>query len=172
MLIRYRNTLDHLVALQKYVLRHTAFGKKMMLHRFLAVEAIVLFIAIIFAVNHNRFKVLLCFVIVSCLAWLFRERSVLLQFKRDFKRERRRDEQALFDKDRVMRIAPDGLTVNVGNQHAHHAWSKVDMTGRDNRHVYIVLSGVLHYVIPVTAFADENEVDIFLDAIEAYRAGT
>lgn len=172
MQIQYRNTLDHLVALQKYVLRHTDFGKKMMLHRFLAVEAIIVFITIFFAVNHNRFIVLMSFVIVSGLAWLFRERSVLLQFRKDFKRERRRDDQGLFDEDRIMRIAPGGLTVEVGTQHTHHHWSKVEMTGRDRRYVYIILTGVLHYIIPVSAFSNDTEVGNFLDAIEDYRSRT
>ncbi len=170
MQIRYRNTIKHLLALQKYVLRNTTTGKTMMLHRFLAVEAIILFITIIFAINHNPFKVFLGFVIVSCLAWIFRERSVLLQFKKDFKRERRKDKEGLFDMDRILNIAPDGITVNIGSQRNEYTWDEVDMTGKDKHHVYILLTGVLHYVIPMTAFADENEADTFLSRIASYRA--
>lgn len=169
MQIRYRNTLGHLVALQKYVLRQTNFGKKMMLHRFMAVEAIIIFITIIFAINHNRFKVLLVFVLVTGLAWLFRERAVLLQFRKDFKRERRRDEAGLFDKDRVMRIAPGGLTVTIGEQRMQYTWDQLEKIGRDNQHVYILVKGILHYVIPLSAFTNEKEVTIFLDSISSYR---
>jgi hypothetical protein len=167
--IRYRNTLEHLVALQKYVLRNTDFGKKMMMHRFIAVEAIILFITIIFAINHNRFKVLLGFVIITILAWLFRERSVLLQFKKDFKRERRKDDQGLFDKDRILTITPDGLKINIGNTRNQYAWDQVAMVGYDRKLLYIILKGVLHYVIPLSAFADENEALLFLDSIESHR---
>lgn len=169
MQIRYRNTIDHLVALHKFFLRRTRFGKKMMLHRFIAVESIIVFITIIFAINHNRLKVFLGFVVLSSLAWLFRERSVLLQFKKDFKRERRKDEGGLFDKDRILNVTPEGLTVDIGSQHARYAWDQVEMTGRDHRHVYIILKGVLHYVIPVSAFAGNHEVDIFLESIASYR---
>lgn len=168
MQIRYRNTLEHLVALQKYVLRNTDFGKKMMLHRFIAVEIIVLFIAIIFAINHNRFKVFLGFVIITGLAWLFRERSVLLQFRRDFKRERRKDDQGLFDKDRILTIAPDGLKISIGDTQNQYGWDQVVTVGHDRRLLYIILKGVLHYVIPLSAFADENEALLFLDSIESY----
>jgi hypothetical protein len=166
--IRYRNTLEHLVALQKYVLRNTDFGKKMMLHRFIAVEAIVLFITIIFAINHNRFKVFLGFVIITGLAWLFRERSVLLQFKRDFKRERRKDDQGLFDKDRILTIAPDGLQISFGDTQNQYAWDQVVTVGHDQKLLYIILKGVLHYVIPLSAFADESEALLFLNRIESY----
>ena len=89
MQIRFTNTLNQLVALQKYALRHTEVGRKMMLHRFIAVESVILLIAVLFAVNHDRLVVLLVFLSVSGLAWTFRERSVIVQFKRDFKRERR-----------------------------------------------------------------------------------
>lgn len=169
MQVRYRNDIKDLIALQKYVLRHTDTGKKMMLHRFLAVEAIVLFITIVFAINHNPFKVFLGFIIVSCLAWLFRERSVLLQFRKDFKRERRKDAEGLFEKERVLSIDPSGLEVEIGVQQSQYEWDEVDMAGQDKLHVYIILKGVLHYVIPQTAFANEGETDIFLNKIESYR---
>lgn len=170
MRIRYTNTLNHLVALQKFALRHTAIGKKMMLHRFIAVESIFVFIAILFAVNHNRLAVLSVFLIVSGLAWLFRERSVLLQFKKDFKRERRKDDSGMFDKERIMSVDPDGLTVDIGGQRSHYTWDQVKYTGKDQKHVYIILSGVLHYVIPISAFTDDHDPEDFLEAIAAYRA--
>lgn len=169
MQIRYRNNIKHLIALQKYVLRHTDTGKKMMLHRFLAVEAIILFITIVFAINHNLFKVFLGFIIFSCIAWLFRERSVLLQFRKDFKREHQKDEEGLFEKDRVLSIEPSALSVAIGEQRNQYAWDEVEITGQDKHHVYIILKGVLHYVIPVGAFANEGEPDIFLKNIESYR---
>lgn len=141
----------------------------MMLHRFIAVETIIVFITIIFAINHNRFKVLLGFAIVTGLAWVFRERSVILQFKKDFKRERRKDKSGLFDQDRILSISPEGLTVRIGNDQTLYPWDRVEVTGRDRKHVYIVLTGVLHYVIPLSAFYDDTEADTFLNTIAAYR---
>lgn len=166
--IRYHNTLDHLVALQKQVLRKTEAGKKMMLHRFILVEAIIIGITIIFAINHNRLNVLLGFLIVTGLAWMFRERSVIVQFRKDFKRERRKDETGQFDKDRILRINPDGLEVQVGLEQTQYDWDQLEWAGRDRKHVYILLKGVLHYVIPVTAFSDENAVTQFLEAIASH----
>jgi len=142
----------------------------MMLHRFIAVEVIVLFIVCVFAVNHDRFKVFLVFVIVSCLAWVLRERSVLVQFKKDFKRERRKDEDGLFDKDRILSIAPNGITVDIGSQQNHYDWDQVDITGKDSKYIYIILKGVLHYIIPLSAFSDEKETTAFLESIASYRA--
>lgn len=169
MQIRYRNTLNQLVALQKHALRHTEVGKKMMLHRFIAVESIFFLIALMFAINNNPLVVLLVFLIVSGLAWLFRERSVLLQFKRDFKRERRKDDTGMFEKERLMTIDPDGLTVVIGEQRTHYAWDEIVHAGKDRKNAYIIMTGVLHYVIPLNAFSDENETDAFLEAVASYR---
>ena len=169
MQIRYRNTLNELVALQKHALRHTEVGKKMMLHRFIAVESIFFLIALMFAINNNPLVVLLVFLGVSGLAWLFRERSVLLQFRRDFKRERRKDESGMFEKERLLTIDPDGLTVVIGDQRTNYEWDEVVYAGKDRKNVYIIMTGVLHYVIPLTAFADENEPDAFLASIDSYR---
>ena len=169
MQIRYRNTLDHLIALQKFVLRNTIAGKKMMLQRYIAIEMILALIFILFAVNHNRFRVLLAFMIVSGLAWLFRERAVLVQFRRDFKREQRKDREGLFDQDRILRIDADGLHVAVGAADARYTWDQVELTGKDRKYVYIVLTGLLHYVIPLAAFADSNDADRFLGAIASHR---
>jgi hypothetical protein len=169
MQVRYRNTLKHLIALQKYVLRNTDTGKKMMLHRFLAVEAIILFIAIIFATGHNPFKVLLGFIIASGLAWVLRERSVLLQFRKDFKREQRKDKDGLFEKERILNIAPECFSVDIGSQRAEYTWDQIEITGKDNHYVYIILKGVLHYIIPLSAFTDGDEVGNFLNSIADFR---
>lgn len=167
--IQYRNTLDHLMALQKYVLRNSLMGKKMMLHRFMVVETIVIFITIIFAINGNPWKVFLGFAIATGLAWLFRERAVMLQFKKDFKRERRKDESGSFEKDRILRIALEGISVRIDGETVHYQWDEVDTAGRDRKHLYIVLTGVLHYVIPISAFSEEKEADNFLRKIASYR---
>lgn len=141
----------------------------MMFHRFVAVESILLFIAVLFAVNHDRLLVLLIFLFVSGLAWLFRERSVLLQFKKDFKRERRKNNTNMFEKERIMTIAPDGLTVDVGEQRTRYTWDQVVYAGKDSKHVYILLTGMLHYVIPLSAFSNHSP-EALLEAIETYRA--
>ncbi len=141
----------------------------MMLHRFIAVESIFLLIAILFAINSDRLVVLLVFLVVSGLAWLFRERSVLLQFKKDFKSERRKDDSGMFDKERIMTVSPDGLTVDIGDQRTSHAWDEVSYAGKDRKYVYLLMTGVLHHVVPLTAFSDENESDAFLKAIASYR---
>ena len=94
---------------------------------------------------------------------------MLLQFKKDFKRERRKDESGSFDKDRILTIAPEGLTVEIGGQRTHYTWDQIVTTGSDRKHVYIVLGGVLHYVIPLSAFSDENESQTFMESIARYR---
>ena len=156
MQIRYRNTLDQLIALQKFMLRNSAFGKKMMLHRFIMVECILGFICLVFAVNHNRLIVFLFFVGLSGLAWLFRQRTVIVQFKKDFKRERRKDELNLFDKDRILRFDDVGLRIDIGSQENSYTWSEVETIGQDTKNIYILLTGVLHYVIPKTAWDTED----------------
>ncbi len=170
MQIRYTNTLNQLVALQKYALRHTEVGKKIMLHRFIAVESVLLLIAFLFAVNHNRLVVLLVFLSISGLAWTFRERSVIVQFKRDFKRERRKNPGGAFDKERVLTVNPDGLAVDIDGQRAHHTWDKIIYTGKDRQNVYILLEGVLHYVIPLSAFSGDVVPEAFLESIASHSA--
>ena len=168
--VRYRNTLDDLIALQKFVLRHTSLGRKMMLHRFIMVEIIIFLICSLFAFNHNPIKVLLMFIVLSGLAWLFRERSVLVQFRKDFRREDRRDKTGAFHRDRTMSIDASGITVNSGNGQNSHTWDQVELVNRDAKYVYIVLKGVLHHVIPLSAFRDANHTEQFMTATQTFRS--
>ena len=169
MQIRYRNTLEQLIALQKFMLRNSAFGKKMMLHRFIMVECILGFICVVFAVNHDRATVFLCFVGLSVLAWVFRERTVILQFKKDFKRERRKDGLNMFDRDRMLRLDDGGLLVTIGSQENRYAWNDVETTGQDKKNIYILLKGVLHYVIPKSAWDNTDQAAEFYHTLEANR---
>lgn len=169
MQIRYRNTLNQLVALQKFMLRNSALGRKMMLHRFIMVECILGFICFVFAINHNRLVVLLCFAGLSGLAWLLRERSVIVQFKKDFRRERRKDDNHSFDRDRMMTIGADGFQVRIGSLENRYDWSDVEAVGQDKNNIYILLNGVLHYVIPKSAWADPDQPEQFFDALQSHR---
>jgi hypothetical protein len=171
MKIAYHNTLDDLLALQRCMLRHSAFGRKLMLHRFLVVEIILLFICLMFAVNDNPFKVFLIFTAISVIAWTFRERSVILQFKKDFKKELRKDEENSFAQTRIMQIGPQGLEVSTGANHQNHPWPSVEWTGQDKHLLYIITRGVLHYAVPKSVFQDEEELEIFLKLVDTYRAG-
>ena len=170
MQVRYRNTLEHIVALQKFVLRNTAFGKKMMVHRFMMVEIIIFLICLLFVFNHNPIKVLIGFIALSGLAWIFRERSVLMQFKKDFKREDRRDESGTFHKDRVLSIDPNGFTIRSGAGETACGWDQVDLIGNDTKYIYIVLKSVLHHVVPLSAFSDREESDQFLTAMRTFQS--
>jgi hypothetical protein len=169
MQIRYRNTLNQLVALQKYMLRNSAFGRKMMLHRFIMVECILAFICFVFAINHNRLVVLMCFAGLSGLAWLFRERAVIVQFKKDFRRERRKDEINLFDRDRIMTIDTDGFRVLIGSQENRYEWREVEAVVQDKNNIYILLTGILHYVIPKSAWENPDQSEQFFNTLQSYR---
>lgn len=167
--IRYRNTLNQLVALQKYMLRNSAFGRKMMLHRFLLVECILVFICVLFAINHNRLVVLICFAGLSGLAWLLRERTVIVRFKKDFRRERRKDDINSFDRDRIMTIDADGFRVQIGSRENRYDWSRVEAVGQDKNNIYILLTGVLHYVIPKSAWQVPDHPEQFFNTLQSYR---
>ena len=143
----------------------------MMLHRFIAVESVILLIAVLFAVNHDRLVVLLVFLSVSGLAWTFRERSVIVQFKRDFKRERRKNHGGTFDKERVLTVSPDGLSVDIDGQQSHYAWNQIIYAGKDRQNVYILTEGVLHYVIPLSAFSGDVEPEVFVESIANHSTG-
>ena len=172
MKLAYHNNLDDLIALQKCMLRHSAFGRKLMLHRFLMVEAVLLFICLMFAINGNPFKVLLVFLALSTLAWTFRERSVIQQFKKDFKKELRKDEENSFAQPRILKISPEQLEVSAGDNHQAHPWPSVEWTGQDERRLYIITSGVLHYAVPKSVFQDEAEMEVFLKLVDTYREET
>jgi hypothetical protein len=165
----YHNSLRDLIALQKCMLRHSAFGQRLMLHRFLMVEAVLLFICVMFAINGNPFNVFLIFAALSVLAWTFRERSVIQQFKRDFKKELHRDEENSFAQPRTLQISPAHLEVGAGPNHNTHPWPSVEWTGQDERLLYIITKGVLHYAVPKSAFQDAEEMEIFLKLVAAYR---
>jgi hypothetical protein len=169
MKLAYHNSLDDLIALQKCMLHHSAFGQKLMLHRFLMVEAVLAFICIMFAINGNPFKVFLVFAALSVLAWIFRERSVIQQFKRDFKKELRRDEENSFAQPRILQISPEHLAVSTGDNHNSHPWPTVEWTGQDARLLFIITKGVLHYAVPKSVFQDAEEMEIFLKLVDTYR---
>lgn len=169
MKLAYHNTLADLIALQQSMLRHSAFGQKLMLHRFLMVEAVLFVICLMFAINGNPLIVLMVFLGLSVLAWFFRERSVIQQFKKDFKKELRKDEENSFAQPRIMQITKEHLEVSTGNHHQAHPWSTIEWTGQDERRLYLVTSGVLHYTIPKTTFQDEEEMQIFLKLVDTYR---
>ncbi|MEJ2038334.1 MAG: YcxB family protein [Desulfosarcinaceae bacterium] len=168
MKVSYQNTLGQLVALQKFVLRHTPFGRKMMLHRFIMVEIVLFLICLMFAFNHSRIKVLSIFLLFSGIAWLFRERAVLMQFKKDFKREERRDESGAFHKSRVLSIDPRGFSLATGARDHRYSWNQVQHIDRDANYLYIVLEGVLHHIIPLSAFKNQETADKFVSTMIAY----
>ena len=169
MKLAYHNTLADLIALQKSMLRHSAFGQKLMLHRFLMVEAVLFFICLMFAINGNPLIVLLVFLGLSVLAWFFRQRSMIQQFKKDFKKELSKDEENSFAQPRIMQITKEHLEVSTGDHHQAHPWSTVEWTGQDERRLYIITSGILHYTIPKSTFQDEEEMQIFLKLVDTYR---
>lgn len=169
MQIRYRNTLNQLIALQKFMLRNSAFGKKMMVHRFIMVECILVFICAIFAVNHNRLVVLGCFAGLSALAWLLRERAVIMQFRKEFRRERRKSDINLLDRDRILTIDENGFEVRIGSRESRYTWDEVETTGQDKKHIYILLKGVLHHVMPKSAWPDLERAEAFYTTLQNYR---
>ncbi len=169
MKLAYHNSLADLIALQKRMLRHSAFGQKLMLQRFLMVEAVLLFICLMFAINGNPLIVLLVFAGLSVLAWFFRERSVIQQFKKDFKKELRKDEENSFSQPRIMQITPQHFEVSTGDHNQSHPWSTVEWTGQDERLLYLITKGILHYAIPKSTFKDEEEMQIFLKLVDTYR---
>ena len=170
MVVRYFNSYEDLLALQKFVLRNSAVGKKAMFHRFLAVELVVLFVCLMFAVNHNRFYVLLAFLFISGLAWLFRERSVMMQFKKDFKRGLRKDPDSVFHRQKAITIAPEEFSVEMGGHTNDHRWDSVELISADERYVYMVLKGVMHYVVPKNSFESSDDAKRFMERIREYRA--
>jgi len=169
MKLAYHNTLADLIALQKCMLRHSAFGQKLMLHRFLMVEAVLFFICLMFAINGSPFKVFLIFAALSALAWTLRERSVIQQFKKNFKKELRKDEEKSFAQPRIMQISPEHLEVSPGDNHQAHPWPSVEWTGQDERLLCIITKGVLHYAVPKNVFLDDEEMQIFLKLVDTYR---
>jgi hypothetical protein len=170
MKLAYHNSLNDLIALQRCMLRHSAFGRKLMLHRFLMVASVLFFICLMFAINGNPLKVFLVFSALSVLAWMFRERSVILQFKKDFKKELGKDEENSFAQTRIMQIHPEALEVSTGDNHQRHPWSSVEWTGQNERLLFIITNGFMHYAIPKTVFQDGEEMQIFLKLVDTYRA--
>ena len=75
----------------------------------------------------------------------------------------------MFDKDRIMTVDAEGLTVEIGTQETRYSWDRIGATGQDRKHVFIVTNGVLHYVIPLSAFSKNEDPKAFLDAIATYR---
>ena len=172
MQVRYHNKLEHLVSLQKYMLRHSSLGRKMMTHRFIMVEVLIVLIFAMLVMRHDPFKVVLGFIIASCLAWIFREQSALLQFKREFKREMSKDDSGDFHAERILQVSPDGLTMDAVGGRQHLEWSRIEGVGQDSRHIYILVKGVLHYVVPKTAFADADHAQAFFETLRAHLHGS
>lgn len=170
MKIIYHNTLDDIIALQKMVLRHSRMGRKIMLHRFILVEIILLLICIPLMFAGNPLKILLFFLMISALAWIFRERSVIFQFKKDMKGQLMRDPDAAFRKETTVRLSENGISVTNTGSTTDHPWNRLEHFAHDSRYIYILTDGLRNYVIPKTAFPSDAEADTFLGALEGRRS--
>ena len=76
----------------------------------------------------------------------------------------------MFEKERILSITPEELCISFGGQQSCHAWDEVEQVGRDREHIYIILKGVLHHVIPLSAFTDEKEADDFFTTLDGYQS--
>lgn len=172
MKVVYRNTLDDIIALQKMVLRHSRMGRKIMLHRFILVEVILFLICLPLMFAGNPMKIMLFFLVISIVAWIFRERSVILQFKKDMKGQLMRDPDAAFRKETTVRLSEKGLSVTNTGITTDHPWNRLEHFAQDSRYIYILTDGLRNYVIPKTAFPSDAEAETFLGALKDRRRGS
>ncbi len=168
--IRYNNSIEDLVALQKVVVRRSSISKKIVKHRFVTMEIILLLLCLLFIFNNPVWKVLLAFVFLSVLMWLFRERSVVLQFKKDLKKEMRRDTHNSLLAERQLKISPDGIEARMEARISNFTWDQVEYINHDDQYLYFVMKGLLHFIIPKSAFADEAQLNMFLEALQGCKS--
>lgn len=169
MQVVYRNNLEDIIALQRKVLRHSRLARKMILHRFLFVEAILLLICFLLMLGNPPQKVLVFFIAISALAWVFRERSLMHQFKKDMKGQLLRDPNAAFKQKTTLILDEAGLKVENTGGVTTHPWDEVEHVGRDDRYLYVITDGMRHYVIPKAAFGGNAQSEAFSQELEARR---
>ena len=172
MQVRYRNTVGDIVALQKMVLRHTLMGRKILFHRFLVVEAVLLLICLLLMTGHPPGPVMPFFVGFSALAWGFRERPVIRKFTKDLKAQLVRDPEAAFRRETTMTVSEEGLEVANSGAAVTHPWPRVEYVGRDDRYTYVLTDGLRHYAVPAAAFGGDAEADRFWGEIRRRFEGS
>jgi hypothetical protein len=147
-------------------------GRRILLHRFVAVEMVLMLVCLLLVVGGNSpAKVLGFFLAVSALAWGGRERSFLLRFKKDMKGQLARDPAAAFRNETDLACSQSGLMVaNSGVTH-EHPWAAVEHIGMDRRYIYLLTHGLHHYVIPLSAFGSAEQADRFFVEVERFRVG-
>jgi hypothetical protein len=144
-------------------------GKTLLIHRFVMVEILLLLICLLLMIGNPPLKIIPAFVAISGLAWLFRERAVMVQFKRDMKGQLMRDPDASFKKKSVMEATEEGFSVTNSGVTARFLWRQVEHLEADDRCIYILSEGMQHYVVPKSAFGSPVEASAFYRFIERNR---
>ena len=156
MRVEYENDAKNLVALHKRVLRSTDVGRKMLLHRHFMVQAVLVVVCGMFAVNGDRLTVLAVFVALSVLAWVLRDRAVVMKYKKDLKNNMPKGADGNGLVRRSMALNPDGLGFEAGGQEHRYAWADLEAVEADADNVYVMPEGLMHFVIPKSAFSPEQ----------------
>jgi len=165
--IEYSNTINDLVAAQKVALRHSSTSQNLMVQRWLLVEALLAGLCVMFAFNHSPRNVLMAFLALSALAWVLRYRTVVVQFRRDLKREVKKDTTRSLFQPRILRLTETGISIDTSGTVADYDWSKVVHVGTDKRYLYVITDGVLHYAVPRRAAADDTQWEQFVAAVQS-----
>ncbi len=144
-------------------------GKRLLVHRFVMVEILLLLICLLLMLGNHPLRILPAFVAISGLAWWFRERAVMVQFKRDMKGQLMRDPDAAFTRQTSMETTEEGFTVTNSGVTARFFWREVEHIEADDRCIFILSEGMQHYVVPKAAFGSPVEASAFFRFITRSR---
>lgn len=167
MRVEYDNDIKALVALHRTVLKSTQVGRRMLLHRHLIVQAVLVVVCGLFAVNNDPLVVLAVFVALSALAWVLRDRAVVKKYRKDLKGNMPKGPGGVVH--RAVTLLDDGLEFESEGRTLRYAWSGLEAVEADQDNLYVMPDGLMHYVIPKNAFGPD-QLRAFMEALHRNMA--
>lgn len=155
--VTYKNTIEDLIHLQKYIFQNTQYGKRYMRRFFINAVIIFSLLAISFALLGNQEFALYFFFSGLIIIWLLKDRLLLLRLKKTYQNEIYKP----MWEEVTISITKEGLKTKRESGEGLYKWTAVNRAVDDGKYLLIIIQGMGNIVIPHSAFAGSSQKNSF-----------
>ncbi|WP_160319138.1 YcxB family protein [Youngiibacter fragilis] len=152
-----------------YQLSNSAAGKRALLSYRLILPVILYILLFVLFVIDSDFKIIffaaIVVTIMSALWVAFSKKTTFNIMKNDIERIRKEGIQP-YNKDAILRFDDEGIHAIIPNFENKSKYALIEKIAVTENAIYIFISAIQAYILPVTTFKDEAEKLKFLDFIE------
>lgn len=170
-MLEYKVTLndEDYLQLNKYHFLNSINGKKTLLaYRFVPPVIFFMIVVILFVIDSDFELILfesIVMIIMSAL-WIAYSKKILFKnMKKEIERVKK-EGKLPYSKDALLRFDDEGIHEITPNSENKSQYSLIEKIAVTENAIYIFISAVQAYILPVTTFSDEAEKLKFLDFIE------